>query len=363
LNNTFPDIKEVNYDLSLYTENSQNGLNYIWLSPYTKFKFFRPIRNVKLNDLTIASSNYGISVSPEALLFGIEHDGNDHLWIEPGELQERIRDKIPNYYNIPLNKQYISGVFRNGFYKNSWLNGKVEIKTPIVYPDSLFNVEIVLGSSDPVPHNLIVWLDGEEVFNQYINLGVWKYNLHLSSKKKLNTLKFKFFSDLTRNLNDKNKLNGISLISFKLLSDKDYYKNVIYPISNDLKSTIIIEPRRNYDLSNIKLSSADSIEIPMTIRNYGFDNIDFDKGDFYLNYKWEDFIFKQDKYSGGLKHKLNGILKPGEMREIFLLLKTPPKQTKFFLDFMITNRDESIALFNEYNSRHILFDFRNKFEN
>ena len=47
--------------------------------PNTKFNFFRPIRNVKLTGLTIASSNYGISISPDALLFGIEHDGNDNF--------------------------------------------------------------------------------------------------------------------------------------------------------------------------------------------------------------------------------------------------------------------------------------------
>jgi hypothetical protein len=358
LHNEFPDIKQVNYDLSIYTEKSQNGLNDIWLLPNIKFNFFMPIRNAKLNNLTIASSNYGISISPDALLFGIEHDGNDHLWIEPGELQDRVKDKIPSYYNIPLNKEYISGVYRSGFYKDSWINGKVEIKTPLVYADSIFKIEFIVGSSDPKPHNLIVWLDGDEVFNQDINQGVWKYNLNLSSKKKLNDIKLKFFSDLTRDFKDQSRLNGISLLSFKLLSQKDFYKDVIYPIRNDLKSTIIIEPRRNYNLSDLKLSSSDSVEIPMTIRNYGSDIIDFDKGDFYLNYKWDDFIFKREKDSGKLGYKLNGILKPGEMREIFIMLKTPAEPAKFFLNFVVTNHDGSVAPFYEYNSRHLLMDFR-----
>ena len=65
-------------------------------------------------------------------------------------------------------------------------------------------------------------MDEEEVFNQNINQGVWKYNLNLIAKKQLNAVKFKFFSDLTRNFKDQSRLNGISLLSFKLLSDKDF---------------------------------------------------------------------------------------------------------------------------------------------
>ena len=41
------------------------------------------------------------------------------------------------------------------------------------------------------------------------------------------------------------------------------------------------------------MSSSDSVQIPMTIRNYGSNDIDFDKGEFYLNYKWLGFVLKK----------------------------------------------------------------------
>jgi len=124
LENEFSDIDTINYDLSIYNEKSQNGLHYIWMMPEKHFNFFIPKQNKTISNLTIGSGNYGISVQKDALLYGIEHDGNDVLWIEEGALQTKFKYRIPNYFNIELDKDYVKGVFRSAFYKEDWINGK-----------------------------------------------------------------------------------------------------------------------------------------------------------------------------------------------------------------------------------------------
>ena len=353
----FKNIKIVNYDLGIFTEKSQNGLHYIWSLPNREFNLFTPNKGSIKSELTIGGEYYGINNDRNAFLYAIEHDGNDHLWIEEGELQNKFEGKFPLYYNIPLQENYVKGVYRSKFYKDYWINGKWELIVPNIESDSAINFEVVMANSNDISQNMIIWLEDEEVFNKNIQPGVWKYTISLSTKDKLKRFKLRFFSDLTKDKDD--KIIGIKLISAKLLKDSI---NKVYNFSfdNKLQNTIKIELRRNLDYKMLNLKSGDTLELPMLITNYGSNEINFDKIESYLRSNWYGFRFKSLKFQNQ-GAKLTGSLKPGEGKEYFMKLIVPENLQKYFVDFGIYDNDSNL-LYKVNSKRQWLVDLRKKDE-
>ncbi len=355
LEDDFKDVNTINYDLGIFTEKSQNGLHYIWLLPDRFFNLFSS-KNANLkSDLTIGGEYYGINNDNNAFLYAIEHDGNDHLWIEEGKLQDKFAGKYPLYYNLPLQEEYIKGVYRSKFYKDKWINGKWELIIPNIEKDTSINLEVVLASSSERAHNLIVWLEDEEVFNKDIQPGIWKYTISLSTKDTLKRFKFRFFSDLTKDKKD--NVLGIKLISAKLLKDN---VNKVYNFSynNSLENTIKIELRRNLDYKMLNLSTEDTLNLPFLITNYGRNEINFDNQELKIVSNWYDFILKSLKFQN-FNEKLSGTLKPGEAREYNVKLIVPEVAKKYFVDFQIFDKNNQ-RKFEIYRERQWLVDLRKK---
>jgi len=355
LEDDFKDVNIINYDLGIFSEKSQNGLHYIWSMPNKKFNLFSPSKGTIKSDITIGGEYYGINNDRNAFLYAIEHDGNDHLWIEEGDLQKKFEGKYPLYYNIPLQKEFVKGVYRTKFYKDDWINGKWELIIPNVENDTAINFEIILASSNTQPQNLIVWLEDEEVFNKDVKPGVWKYTISLSTKDTLKRFRIRFFSDLTKGEDE--SIIGLKLMSAKLI--KENVKKVYnFSFDNKLENTLKIELRRNLDYKLLKLNPGDTLELPILITNYGDNKIDFDKDDLTLNVSWYDFIFKSLKFETE-NNCLSGSLGPGEAREFDIKLIVPDKTRKYFVDFNIYGQNKK-SPFKIYNQRQWLVDLREK---
>lgn len=344
INDNFPNDKLISYDKKVFSELSQNGLSYVWLMNNHKFDFFNSVKDIPKSNLVISNSAYGLLQNNNAILLDIEKDGNDHLWLKPCNIQDSIRyNLMPSYYNIPLNKKYVGGVLRTGLYKDKWINGKAVITTNLNKKDSVFNVEFEIGSNDKEPHNLIIWLNNKQIFNQDIKSGVWRYNLKFVTDSSLNKLEFKFFSDLTRDKSNNKRLIGISLNSFILKNELDLlgdsYNNLTMSKTNidDIQYTIY--PRRNIDLSQLEFRPEDTLRLPFVIKNLGDKIIDFNNNSINFSYIWKDFVFKKIKKEIIIENELNGIILPGEEKEIFITLKTLENIGKYFLSFnLISNK-------------------------
>jgi hypothetical protein len=347
IDENFPQNDTISYDTKIFTETSQNGLSYVWLMNKRDFDFFNSSNRLSKSKLVISNSSYGLTSNKSAILLDIEHDGNDHLWLNSCDIQDSLRYSLmPSFYNIPLNKKYVGGVYRSGLYEDKWINGKAEISTNLNEPDSLFNIELELASSNNKPQNLIIWIDNKEIFNQNINQGGWRYQLNVKSDSILKKLEFKFFSDLTKEKANKNRLKGIIINSFivrKNVADKSINSNVNAKIASynspeDFEYSIY--PRRNIDLSQLNLIPGDTVTLPFVIRNRGTKKIEFDESNpVNISYQWKDFVFKSVKNKEIIKENLKGMIMPGEEKEIFITLKAPAEDAKFFLSFnLLSNK-------------------------
>jgi len=329
------------------------------MMPEKHFNFFIPKQNKTISNLTIGSGNYGISVQKDALLYGIEHDGNDVLWIEEGALQTKFKYRIPNYFNIELDKDYVKGVFRSAFYKEDWINGKWEMIIPNIYNDSNLTLELIIASSDKKPHNLVIWLYDTEIFNKDIQNGTWKYTFNIKTGEILDKYRIRFFSDLTRDATDERILNGLKVFSFKLIDSTLINKKFFQFNNPKLQNTIIVEPRRNIDFSQLNLKAGDSISLPFRITNYGANKLELGKQDVFFKFKWFGFILKSLEHVQSHKLALNGDLAPGESVEVFLTMKVPAEAKKYFMDMNLFDKNDK-ELFDKYYKRQFLVDLREK---
>lgn len=361
----FPEQDSISYDKKIFTETSQNGLSYVWLMPDKNFNFFTSSSTKAKSDLVIAGSSYGINNN--AILLDIEHDGNDHLWLKSGKLQDKYRSELmPSFFDLPLNKKYVGGVFRSGLHNDKWINGKTEITTFIHKPDTVFTVEIEIASSNVKPQNLIIWLDNKELFNQDIQNGGWRYTLNIKADSVLDKLNFKLFSDLTRDKSKNNRLVGIVINSFILRCPNSNKVISIEPelvtgnSSNFDEIEYTMYPRRNIDLSLLELNPGDTVSIPMVIRNTGTKPIVFDDEEpLYAYYTWKDFLFKSEQYKEIMSEPLSGVIQPGKEREVMVNLVAPIKTEKFFLSFGLLSKKHVII--NPKVKREYLFNLKNAF--
>lgn len=334
----------IHYDRAVRNSFSANSLQYLFLLPERKFRFDKT-SNLKQDEVNylVSTSRY-INYKKDAILLGIEQSGEDYLWLNPSPMQDSIRKtKMPSYRNLDLTKDFVGGVSRKGFFKDSWVNGKAEIICPNKESDSTLSIKLVIGSSDEKPHNLILWLNDQEYFNQNINKGVWEYTLNLKLKEFQKHLHFKFFSDLTKDTD--NRLNGIKLISFMLIDsnlckkeinlDDEFVENV-----SSITPNIKIFARRNIDWSLLNLSANDTVCIPITIKNVG-NNTFYPNGKhkIFLRYYWQGFVFKDTKFESPVQYQIPKTLKPGEEVEIFITLKAPSIEAKYFLKLDLFNKD------------------------
>lgn len=353
----FPENQKISYDRKIFSEKSQNGLSYVWLMPSRKFDFFSSGNEQSNSDLIIAGSDYGIK--SKAILLNIEHDGYDHLWLKFDTLNAKHFAMMPSYFDIPLNKPYVAGVVRNGFHEEKWINGKVEISNFVSNPDSIFKVELEIVSSNPNPHNLIVWLDDKELFNQNIQQGAWRYTLNIKSERLLDKLNFKFFSDLTRDKSNNNRLNGI-LINSLIVRKNDLTKNLSDNINNLVNSTsaeLTIYPRRNIDLSQLDLSAGDSIRLPIIIKNKGDKAVKFGlESSVHISYTWKDFVFKNKIDLANEEILLNGLINPDEEFETFIVIKAPQKAEKYFFELNILSKKQVII--NQIDKRETIINLK-----
>lgn len=346
----FPQIDTLSYDKTIFTETSQNGLSYVWLMPEKHFSFFKSSSNKAKQDLVIAGNTYGYAFGNDAVLINIEHDGNDHLWLSAGKLQDSLRSELmPSFFDLPLNKNYVGGVLRTGFHNDKWINGKAEIVTYINEPDSVYTLEIELASSSVKPQNLIIWLENKELFNRDIDKGGWRYTLNLKSDSVLKKLHFKLFSDLTRDKSNNNRLKGIVVNSFIIRKVEN--KNKEIPVAKTIVSNTSnfddieysIYPRRNIDISQLNLNPGDTLILPFVIKNTGKNPIIFDEEyPLYLSYTWKDFVFKSEFRTEILDKPLKGFILPGKEMEIFVKLTAPDKKEKFFLSFSLLSNNRVI---------------------
>ncbi|NLO18898.1 MAG: hypothetical protein GX121_03320 [Ignavibacteria bacterium] len=331
------------YDRAVRNSFSGNSMQYIFLLPERNFRFSNT------SNLKAANVNYLISTpryasyNRNAILLGIEQSGEDYLWLNPSPIQDSIRKtKMPSYRNLDLTANYIGGITKKGFYKENWINGKAELICSCKGIDTNYRISLIIGSSDRKAHNLILWLNDQEYFNQEIKEGVWEYTIDLKVKEEQDLLYFKFFSDLTKD--SENRLNGIKLISFKLL-DTSYEKQEIKLDDDVFDNTSSINPdikifaRRNIDWSLLNLTGNDTVQIPIVIKNQG-------KNTFYpngkhkimLSYYWQGFLLKDIKMQSSEQYQIPSSIAPGEELEIFVTLQAPSKAAKYFLKLDLFNK-------------------------
>ncbi|MFA7626060.1 MAG: hypothetical protein WCZ17_03355 [Candidatus Kapaibacterium sp.] len=352
INENFPELDSISYDRRIFTETSQNGLSYVWLMPDKRFTFFTSKSSKPASDFVIAGSSFGNTYNNKAVFLNIEHDGNDHLWVRDGKLADSLRKTMmPSFFDIPLNKKWVGGVTRTGFHNDKWINGKVEIITGVDKPDSIFTLEIEIASSSVKPHNLIVWLDNKELFNQNIQNGGWRYTLDIKTDSIMDKLHFKFFSDLSRDKSKNNRLVGIVINSVVLKSrnsssenDEILYTNESKPTNTD-EIEYSVYPRRNIDFSQLDMTPGDTIELPMVIKNHKSVPLVFDpENPIYLSYRWRDFIFKKTRYSHIVDKDITGIIAPKSEKEVIVKLIVPSEDNKFFLDFDLLSKNQVIII-------------------
>lgn len=367
INEHFASSDTISYDRRIFTESSQNGLSYVWLMPEKRFKFFTSASNSKLNsEIVIAGNSYGINNN--AYLLDIEHDGNDHLWISKDYLKKdsALYQLMPSFFDIPLNKKYVGGVYRTGLHNDKWINGKTEITTLVHKPDSIFTLEIEIASSDSKPHNLIVWLDNKELFNQNIQKGGWRYTLEIKADSVMDKLNFKLFSDLTRDKSKDNRLVGIMLNSLVLkcrTPETDHINQTDFTSTNTSNFDEIeyeIYPRRNIDLSQLDLSVGDTVTLPFVIKNTGKKPIIFDDEEqLFVYYSWHNFLFKSQTVLETSPEPMSGIIQPAQEKEFRLKLVAPSNPNKYFLRFGLLSKKHVII--KPAVKREYLFNFKNAY--
>ncbi|MBX3043399.1 MAG: hypothetical protein KIT33_05450 [Candidatus Kapabacteria bacterium] len=367
VNEHFPDIDSLSYDRRIFTEASQNGLSYVWLMPLKRFNFFTSKSAKPKSDLIIAGSDFG--GKNNALLLDIEHDGNDHLWIQRSAISSKMEENLfPSFYDLPLNAKYVGGVLRTGLHNGKWINGKTEIITNLSKPDSIFTVEIEIASSSTKPHNLIIWLDNKELFNKDIQNGGWRYTLSIKADSLIDKLDFKLFSDLTRDKSNNNRLSGIVINSFVLKSPKIYETSISESLLPNYEPSLyedidyVIYPRRNIDFSLLEFSPGDTIIIPMNIKNQGIKPIVFDDDEdnqLYIGYFWHDFVLKSEKFQYIHPEFLSGVILPGQEKEVWVKIIAPDFPKKFFMEFKLLSKKQVII--NPKLKRNYLFDVKSNF--
>lgn len=363
LNEIFPDQIKISYDKKIFKENSQNGLSYLWLMPKRMISFFDSDKTLPETNLIIAGNDYGLKSKKKAVLLNIEHDGNDHLWMSTDQNNSYLSDLMPSYYNIPLNKSYVGGVYRNGFHKDKWINGKAEINTYINKPDSVFSIEFEIISTTLKPQNLIIWLENKEIFNKNIANGGWKYSLNIKLDTIFDRLNFKFFSDLSRENKNRDLLRGIIIKNFMIKDSIIDMENSLtedlskVDPSNENEINYTVYPRRNIDFSQLDLNSGDSIEVPMVIRNNSNNPLVFNnKTPIHLMYFWDDFIFKNEVMQEFAVKNINTKINAGEEKEFLVKIKSPSENKKFFLTFALVLDDQTKI--KQFNNREYLFNFK-----
>ena len=117
--------------------------------------------------------------------------------------------------------------------------------------------------------------------------------------------------------------------------DDEFVDNVS-SITPDIK----IFARRNIDWSLLNLAANDTVCIPITIKNVG-NNTFYPNGKhkILLSYYWQGFVFKDTKLESPVQYQIPKTLKPGEEVEIFITLKTPSIEAKYFLKLGLFNKN------------------------
>lgn len=359
----FSDLDTISYDLRLNKEMSRNAHNYIFQLQDKFFQFFSLQEN-PLSELVIAEKDINYRKLSNAMLLDVEFGGFDYLWLNPDLLKDSTKKLlVPSYYNLPLNKEWVAGVYRNGFYKKRWINGKAEIKFNFNNPDTVMVLRLVVSCSNPKGQELIIWYENDEIFKYNIGYGVWEYEFKFSSRKPLANVYFKFFSDLTT---ENNKLVGIAIDSFFIKPPKEEFyierrkeKSNNTNLNGDISAKIWF--RRNIDVTLLELKPGDTLSLPVTIKNTSKNVIKSDSlNKCYLIYRWLNFAWKSVEYTSPAKYYLKEDLYPGEEIEIFIDFIAPPNYKKYFLEFALA-RKEKETLNNIYIQKiHPIFDLREK---
>ena len=367
INENFNQLDTIYYDLRINTEYSRNSLNYVYNLSNKNFVFFKPEENkMEFSPLVIANKKYGTHFSPGAILLGIEYKGFDYLWLNSGPLQDSLREKLtPSYFDIPLNYNYIGGIYSSGLIDNRWIKNKAILKFNIGKKDTIFNISFITISNNAESQDFKLLYNNKVVYKTIIEKGSVKHNVKLLSKIPVNTIKFEFIS----NFSIKNsKINGIGIDSVilekqnnsQIQNEPSNLNNYISYLNQKLNLDLWF--RRNYDLFLIKLLPGNSIKLPITIRNLNNQTLFCNqKNQIYLSYQWLDFIYKQPIDWNSEKVKLSKNINSNAEDEIFLNIKSPEKEGRYFLKLCLLQKiDNKLKIIYESNNE-VLFDTRISF--
>jgi hypothetical protein len=97
----------------------------------------------------------------------------------------------------------------------------------------------------------------------------------------------------------------------------------------------------------------------MIIKNHGKNSIKFDEEfPIHLSYYWNDFIFKSEQAVHIDDEPINGMILPGEEKEVLVTLKTPLVDKKYFLNFYLLSKKQVII--KPKVNREYLFNLKNQ---
>lgn len=323
-----------------------NAYNYAFILSDIRLNYKHPDEFTDSSCIVLSGPKLNSSFIEEAIPIASENDGNDFLWALPGPNYDSLINRyLPSYLNINLVDTNLIGFKKDGFYKEFWINGKALIRAPLKKTDSIRAIEFKISSNDPEPHNLIIWFNNKEIYNQNIQKGSWQYNFNVQLSKGANFHEIKFFSDLIEK--DRELIQGIQLLELKFIGDddnnqKDYVSKEQTKFFNFLHTTpYFIKIRDNYKIHNTTLQPKEKIIIPVDLINLDFDENTLKSNEnLFINYRWRDFIFREIIYEGNLVHNIEYI-KPGEKRSYFLEIDAPEKQGKYFLEFDLKTQDKA----------------------
>lgn len=349
-------MEAVFYQNKMKYSFSGNDLTNIYLLPDYQFIFEYYPESIKTSHYCIGRASHGNHFH-NAYLLAVESSGEDHFWLIDDSPEPELINSIPGYSNLNLMDSSVAGIKKDKFYKNSWINGKSSIKFNNPKELDEFTIVFSVYNSFPKSNELIIFLNGDEIFKEQIHSGAWNYKLKISLPEHANLFNFDFFSDLDKD--EKNLLLGINLIDFSILTSDS---TVSMPITSNGKFNSAIKPvrawfRENINASKINFITNQSITLPIKIKNFSGVELPSDNKMLYFTYCWRNYVTRKIEFQSE-KQKIQNI--PNHYYfEFFNTFQAPEKPGKYFLEMMLYQNDEPVE--NElYTPKRIVFIVKEK---
>lgn len=301
-----------------------NILRYIYLLNHYNIDIVKePTIEPNKYDFVISSPLYGFKY-PESKFLGVETNGNGCLWYNTNKATKKLRLYSPSYLNIFLLKDYVGGIYTNGFYLDKFINGKAIVNIPQEIDSSNISVMLKVNCTNPKGSKLIVWLNNNPVLDSPVHYGDQTFDINLNLQNSIQKLQLNFYSDLTRKA-DK-KLNGISIEDLQIIThdeenDQENADSKLSGVGN------VLDFDRNIVPNLLITNPHDTVILPVLFSNVrnGQDQSQY--------ITWKDFIFMKSVSKNYINFKHLHLDSSQRYSSQTMQLISPQQAGKYFIDF------------------------------